>query len=121
MSDSPKRGDGKGNVIKPTSNDKRYVKRDRDGRFTDQVDAGRSLSKDVKQRRHAKKGGEPGRGPEGDQPNDRSVPRPDRGEEIEALLAQTSGLWTAGDGLAYQQAIRGEWTGPAGDADRGKP
>ena len=28
---------------------------------------------------------------------------------FQALLDQTAGLWTKGDGLAYQQEIRGEW------------
>jgi Ribbon-helix-helix protein, copG family len=28
---------------------------------------------------------------------------------LEQLLRQTAGSWREGDGLAYQQAIRGEW------------
>ena len=28
---------------------------------------------------------------------------------LEQLLRQTSGLWRGGDGLAYQQEVRGEW------------
>jgi hypothetical protein len=28
---------------------------------------------------------------------------------FEELLARTSGLWPAGDGLAYQQGLREEW------------
>ena len=30
---------------------------------------------------------------------------------VRALLAATKGLWTEGDGLAYQRRIRGEWSG----------
>ena len=29
--------------------------------------------------------------------------------DLAALLADTAGLWTAGDGLAYQTARRDEW------------
>ena len=32
--------------------------------------------------------------------------------DIRALLAATAGLWTAGDGLAYQTARRDEWDAP---------
>ena len=28
---------------------------------------------------------------------------------LEILLEETSGLWTAGDGLSYQEALREEW------------
>lgn len=28
---------------------------------------------------------------------------------FERLLQETSGLWKAGDGLAYQRRLRGEW------------
>lgn len=28
---------------------------------------------------------------------------------LHRLLAETSGIWTEGDGLAYQRRIRGEW------------
>lgn len=35
--------------------------------------------------------------------------------DIGALLARTSGLWPNGDGLAYQQALRGEWERPGPD------
>lgn len=28
---------------------------------------------------------------------------------LDVLLEQTKGIWTREDGLAYQQAIRGEW------------
>ncbi|MHB1231155.1 MAG: ribbon-helix-helix protein, CopG family [Burkholderiales bacterium] len=30
-------------------------------------------------------------------------------QNIDALLASTSGLWHAGDGLKYQKKIRSEW------------
>lgn len=32
--------------------------------------------------------------------------------DMQALLAATAGLWTSGDGLAYQTALRGEWDAP---------
>lgn len=48
-----------------TGNDKRYVRRDDDGKFTeDQVDVGRSLSQD--QRQHAKTNVPKGQGDRGD-------------------------------------------------------
>ena len=28
---------------------------------------------------------------------------------VERLLSETSGIWTAGDGLKYQQSLRDEW------------
>jgi len=28
---------------------------------------------------------------------------------LEALIEETRGIWTAGDGLSYQERIRGEW------------
>lgn len=39
-------------IIEPHKGDKRYVRRDEQGRFKDEVDVGRSLSAD--DRRHAK-------------------------------------------------------------------
>ena len=39
-------------LIEPHKGDKRYVRRDENGRFTDSVDVGRSLSQDARQ--HAK-------------------------------------------------------------------
>ena len=39
-------------LIEPHKGDKRYVRRDEEGRFTESVDVGRSLSQD--QRQHAK-------------------------------------------------------------------
>jgi len=48
-----------------TGTDKRYIRRDNRGRFTDdQVDVGRSLTDD--RRRHAKTVSEPGQGDKGD-------------------------------------------------------
>ena len=28
---------------------------------------------------------------------------------LEALIEETSGIWAAGDGLSYQERLRGEW------------
>ncbi|HEX7168570.1 MAG TPA: hypothetical protein VF230_16435 [Acidimicrobiales bacterium] len=48
-----------------TGNDKRFVRRDEDGQFTeDQVDVGQSLAAD--QRQHAKNETKPGQGDKGD-------------------------------------------------------
>jgi hypothetical protein len=53
-------------TIEPNPGDKRYARRDSQGRFTgDQVDAGRSLSKDRKQ--GAKRTVPAGQGDKGDQ------------------------------------------------------
>jgi hypothetical protein len=30
-------------------------------------------------------------------------------QAVERLLSETSGIWTAGDGLPYQQNLREEW------------
>lgn len=32
-------------------------------------------------------------------------------QSIDMLLSKTSGIWTAGDGLEYQQGVRDEWGG----------
>lgn len=54
-------------LIEPHPGDKRYIRRDENGRFTkDQVDVRRSLSKDVRQR--AQKVVTKGQGDKGDQP-----------------------------------------------------
>ncbi len=37
---------------------------------------------------------------------------------LEQLLQQTAGSWRAGDGLAYQQAVRGEWEETPEDGER---
>jgi hypothetical protein len=50
-----------------TGNDKRYIRRDENGRFTtDQVDVGKSLAAD--RRQHAKTVAKPGQGDRGDRP-----------------------------------------------------
>jgi hypothetical protein len=52
-------------LIEPHEGDKRYIRRDGRGRFTnDQVDVGRSLAAD--RRQHAKTKSRPGHGDEGD-------------------------------------------------------
>ncbi|MDB4947560.1 MAG: hypothetical protein JWM27_209 [Gemmatimonadetes bacterium] len=52
-------------LIEPHEGDKRYVRRDENGRFTnDQVDVGRSLAAD--RRQHAAHKARPGHGDEGD-------------------------------------------------------
>jgi hypothetical protein len=53
-------------LIEPHDGDKRYVRRDDEGKFTeDQVDVGRSLSED--RRTHAKTVAPKGQGDRGDQ------------------------------------------------------
>ena len=56
---------GKRELIEPHPGDKRYVKRDEDGRFKESDDVGRSLSQDV--RKSAKTKVKPGYGDRGDQ------------------------------------------------------
>ena len=52
-------------LIEPNEGDKRYIRRDEEGKFTDeQDDVGRSLSQDRK--RDAKTESEPGQGDRGD-------------------------------------------------------
>lgn len=51
-------------LIEPNEGDKRYVKRDEDGKFTESDDLNRSLSQD--DRKDAKKTSKPGHGDEGD-------------------------------------------------------
>lgn len=52
-------------LIEPNEGDKRYVRRDDEGRFTDdQVDVGRSLAQDRQQ--HSQTDAKPGQGDEGD-------------------------------------------------------
>jgi hypothetical protein len=56
---------GKRELIEPNEGDKRYVRRDENGEFTDdQVDVGRSLAQDQKQQ--AKTKARPGHGDKGD-------------------------------------------------------
>lgn len=61
---SAKRGSGKREMIAP-QDDKRYVRRDSQGRFSESDDQGKSLGKDVRQK--AKTKVEPGQGDRGDQ------------------------------------------------------
>jgi hypothetical protein len=58
-----KRGSGKRELIEPNG-DKRYVRRDAEGKFTESDDVGRSLSQD--QKRDAQTESKPGHGDEGD-------------------------------------------------------
>jgi hypothetical protein len=51
-------------LIEPTPGDKRYVRRDDQGRFKSQVDVGKSLAADQRQR--AKHDAGPGQGDRGD-------------------------------------------------------
>ena len=51
-------------LIEPNPGDKRYVRRDENGRFKEQVDVGRSLSQD--RRKQAKTKVKPGDGDRGD-------------------------------------------------------
>lgn len=51
-------------LIEPNEGDKRYVRRDADGKFGEQDDVGRSLSQDRK--RSAKTAAKPGEGDKGD-------------------------------------------------------
>lgn len=52
-------------LIEPNPGDKRYVRRDEKGQFTDdQVDVGKSLAAD--QRQHSKTPARPGQGDKGD-------------------------------------------------------
>jgi hypothetical protein len=51
-------------LIEPHKGDKRYTRRDENGRFTEMVDVGKSLSQDRK--RQAKTESKPGQGDRGD-------------------------------------------------------
>ncbi len=51
-------------LIEPTPGDKRYVRRDNEGRFKEVEDVGRSLAQD--QKRKAKNDTKPGQGDRGD-------------------------------------------------------
>jgi hypothetical protein len=54
-------------LIEPNKGDKRYVRRDDQGRFKDEVDVGKSLAAD--QRQHSKTPAKPGQGDRGDRPS----------------------------------------------------
>ena len=51
-------------LIEPNPGDKRYARRDDQGRFTEQADVGKALAQD--QRRQAKTEAKPGQGDRGD-------------------------------------------------------
>ena len=55
---------GKRELIEPHKGDKRYVRRDENGRFSESDDVSRSLSQD--QKRSAKTKSKPGHGDRGD-------------------------------------------------------
>lgn len=55
---------GKRELIEPTKGDKRFVRRDEKGRFSEVVDAGKSMAQDRK--RHAKTESKSGYGDRGD-------------------------------------------------------
>lgn len=58
-------GTGKRELVEEASGEKRFVRRDDDGHFTeDQIDVGRSLAAD--RRQHAKHDAGPGQGDRGD-------------------------------------------------------
>jgi len=57
-------------LIEPHDGDKRYVRRDANGQFKEEVDVGRSLARD--RRQHAKTEAKPGQGDRGDRPRERS-------------------------------------------------
>jgi len=65
-----KKSTGKRTLIAPNA-DKRYVRRDANGRFTSSDDQGKSLRRDVKQK--AKTKVKPGYGDQGDQPQKKST------------------------------------------------
>ena len=60
----PEKKKPKGRELIDTGRDKRYVRRDDQGRFSESDDVGRSLSQDV--RRHAKTKVKKGQGDRGD-------------------------------------------------------
>lgn len=51
-------------LLEPTPGDKRYARRDENGRFSEQVDVGKSSASD--QKRQAKTEARPGQGDRGD-------------------------------------------------------
>ncbi len=61
----PKKTDKSHRELVDTSKDKRFVRRDKEGRFDDVSDVGRSITQDRKQ--HAKHTVPPGQGDRGDQ------------------------------------------------------
>ena len=65
-----KHDNNKRELIEPNG-DKRYVKRDEDGKFTESVDVGKSLSQDA--RKHSNKNVKPGHGDQGDRQTDKKT------------------------------------------------
>ena len=65
MTMADKQGSGKRELIEPHEGDKRYVRRDDEGKFTESDDVTKSLRQDVKQ--HAKTEVKSGQGDRGDQ------------------------------------------------------
>ena len=65
-----KKSSGKRELIAP-NNDKRYVRRNSKGQFSESDDQKKSLSEDV--RKHAKTKTKPGYGDKGDQPKKKSA------------------------------------------------
>jgi len=63
-------------LIEPTPGDKRYVRRDEKGQFSESVDVSRSLSRDA--RTQAKTHAEPGQGDRGDRTTQRSAAKKSR-------------------------------------------
>ncbi len=59
-----KRGEGKRELIEPHPGDKRYVRRDAQGQFSESDDVGRSLAADRRQKARATV--KPGQGDRGD-------------------------------------------------------
>jgi hypothetical protein len=51
-------------LIEPHEGDKRYIRRDENGRITESVDVGKSLAAD--RRQHSKTAAKPGQGDKGD-------------------------------------------------------
>ena len=64
MQEAQKTMSGKRELIEPHKGDKRFVRRDENGRFSEVVDAGRSMAQDRK--RHAKTESKSGYGDRGD-------------------------------------------------------
>lgn len=61
---SDQSGSGKRELIEPNEGDKRYVRRDENGQFTESDDVSRSLSQD--QKRDSSTESKPGQGDRGD-------------------------------------------------------
>lgn len=71
MAKSSSKGSGKRTLIEPNKEDKRYVRRDAKGQFTESDDVSRSLSQDVK--KSAKSKVKPRFGDKGDQPKKKAA------------------------------------------------